>query len=117
MMRPRACAAMGPSRIVTPRQCSSSTRQPRPPCRRPSPPSELIAVTPGRELWAERPPDAHQLETLVKTREPDMLRRIPLAHGAESALAVLHGLPALFQRREIPALTLAANDPEPALSR
>src|SRR2546425_5201752 len=35
----------------------------------PSPPSELIAVTPGRELWAERPPDAHQLRSEEHTSE------------------------------------------------
>src|SRR5690606_16041435 len=83
--------------------------------RPPAPPAELVAVAPGRELGPERRADAYQFHPLEQPREPDVLRRDAHARAAEQPLAVLDRLPALLERREVPALALAAHDPEPAL--
>ena len=77
-------------------------------------PTELVSVSPRRELRAHRPPDAHQFQPLLVTGEPHIFGRDAQLRVTEEPLAHLDRFPALFDRREVPALTLAAHDPETA---
>src|SRR5919201_2932894 len=79
--------------------------------------AELVAVTPRGDLGTQRAADAHQLETLRQARQPDVVCRHAQARRCEPALAVLDCFPAFFERREVPALALLANDPQSALRR
>ena len=79
------------------------------------PPAEYGAAAPRRALGPQRAADANQVRAVGETREPDVIRLRPEPPGAEFALARLHGFPTLFDGREIPARTVRADDPEPAL--
>jgi hypothetical protein len=81
------------------------------------PASELGPVSPGGELGSERSPDAHQLEALAQSRESQLPRGHPCSDQAEEPFAVLHHLPALLERREVPAAALPADHPQAALGR
>ena len=76
---------------------------------------ELIPIAPRRKLSARGLADADQVETPAVACDPDVLGRRPHGRFPEQALTVLHSLPSLFQRREVPALALRAYHPEPTL--
>ena len=78
------------------------------------PPPKLVPVAPRGELRPQRFPDAHQREALRVTGKADVVGGNAEVRVPEDPLAVLDGLPALFQRREVPAFALAADDPEEA---
>src|SRR5690606_2785828 len=78
---------------------------------------ELVAVPPRRELRSQRLADANQLEPLRQPGQSDVLRRDPLPRPAERSLTRFDRLPALLERREVPTLAVAADDPEPTLRR
>jgi hypothetical protein len=56
-----------------------------------------------------------QLESFAQPRQPDVVGRDALARIVEEVLACLDRFPAFLERREVPLLALAADDPEPAL--
>ena len=76
--------------------------------------AELVSVAPRRELRPHGPSDPHELETLRVLRQAHVLRRHANPSVPEEPLAHLHRLPPLLERGEVPALALAADDPETA---
>jgi len=76
--------------------------------------AELIAVAPGSEFGAQRLTDTYQLGALPQPRESDLIGGEPHAGAAEESLALLDRFPAIVKGREVPALALAADHPEPA---
>jgi hypothetical protein len=82
-----------------------------------APPPELVTVAPGGELRPQRTADPHQLEPLGVAPEPDVFGRDPQTGCAEDPLAVLHRLPALLERGQVPSLAATTHDPEASLGR
>src|SRR5262249_31931011 len=80
-----------------------------------SPPTELIAVSPRGEFRAQRLADANERQPVAQLGEPDVVRRDPASRVTVPLLGLLDRLPALFQRREVPALALRTDDPQPPL--
>jgi hypothetical protein len=74
--------------------------------------AELVTVTPGRKLGSLRLPDPNQLQAFAQPREADVVGRDPLPRVAEELLALLDRFPPFFERREVPLLALATNNPE-----
>src|SRR5262245_54974024 len=73
--------------------------------------SELVAVTPRGHLWPERRPDAHELEAIADSCEPNVVGRHAQPSSAEHALALFDRLPTLLERRQVPPLTGPADGP------
>src|SRR6185312_13667235 len=78
-------------------------------------PAELIAVAPRREFRPERLADAHQRRTVAKLRQPDVVGRHTTSRVTKQSLGSLDSLPALFERREVPALAMWTHDPQASL--
>ena len=78
-----------------------------------SPPPELIAVSPRRELRPQRLTDPNERQPVAQLGEPDVVGRDAPARVAVELLRVLDRFPALFERRKVPALALRADDPKP----
>ena len=78
----------------------------------PAPTAELVAVAPGGELGTEGLADADQFEAFGVPGQADVLGGGADPRRAEEPFAGLDGLPALFEGREVPALTAAADHPE-----
>ena len=78
-------------------------------------PAELIPVSPRRKLGSERFANSYELQPFTDARHSDLVGGRAKPGGAERTLAFLDCLPPLFYRCQIPALTLAADYPEPAL--
>src|SRR5450759_1867848 len=81
----------------------------------PAAPPELISVTPGRELGPLWFSDAHELEPLIETCQPDLLGRNTKLRVAVRPLALLDGLQALIDGRQIPAFAFPAHHPQASL--
>src|SRR5580704_7856844 len=73
---------------------------------------ERVHIPPRRELGARRFADVYELEALREARQPDLIGRGPHPRRAILALALLDGLPALLDRRQVPAAALGADDPQ-----
>ncbi|MCA1789573.1 MAG: hypothetical protein LC667_06890 [Thioalkalivibrio sp.] len=79
--------------------------------RPPAPPTELVAVTPGREFGTQRLADTHEFESFTEAGQADLIGRDAHPGLAEKPLAGLDRFPALFEGRQVPALTPAADHP------
>ncbi len=73
---------------------------------------ERIHIAPCRELEPWRLADADELQALREARQADLIGRGPYTRRAILALALLDGLPALLDRRQVPAAAPGADDPQ-----
>src|SRR5690606_1368614 len=85
--------------------------------RAPPPPAELVPVAPGGELRALRCADPDQLEPLPVPGKADLVSGDAHAGLPEDPLGRLDRLPALLDRRQVPALTPTAHHPDAAARR
>jgi hypothetical protein len=76
---------------------------------------DLATVAPGGELTTLRPADTDQLSALADLGEPDVVGGEALRRIVELLLAFLDRLPALVQRRQVPAPAALTDDPQPPL--
>ena len=78
-------------------------------------PRELPPISPRGELRTQGPPDPHEFESARQARKSDF--RIGHAAGrlTIAALTLFDGLPAFFERRQVPAGTVRADHPEAPL--
>src|SRR5262249_37195940 len=79
------------------------------------PAEELGAVAPRGDLVAERRADAHEFEAPARLGQADVVGGIAEPRLAKQSFALLHGLPALLEWREVPATARRAHDPEASL--
>ena len=79
--------------------------------------NESRAVAPRRDLGKQRRPDANELESAAELGEADVVGRHAQPGAAEESLGLVDRLPALLERREVPASALRADHPEPPLLR
>ena len=77
-----------------------------------SSPPELVTVAPRRELGAHGLADPHERQPFGVPRQADVVGRNANPRVPEDALAVLDRLPALLQRRQVPAFAFPADHPE-----
>jgi hypothetical protein len=80
-------------------------------------PTELVAVSPRRELRSEWFADSNQLGSIAHGRESDVVGRHSASRVGVETVGFLDRLPTLFERRQVPALALPADDPQPTLRR
>src|SRR5207248_7944353 len=77
--------------------------------------SELVPISPRRELRPQRTPDTHQLEALGRPRQADVVRGHSETSLAKASLTRLNRFPPLLERREVPPLALSAHNPQPPI--
>src|SRR5262245_38498723 len=82
-----------------------------------SPSAELISVAPGRVFRAEWLADPDQFRVIAQTGEPDVLRGYALLRVSKESFGLLDRFPAVFERCQVPAFTLATHHPQPAFTR
>ncbi|MBK9065368.1 MAG: hypothetical protein IPL76_00610 [Gemmatimonadetes bacterium] len=78
---------------------------------------EGLAVPPRRELRQHRMPDPHQLEPAAQSRQAHLAGADPHRRGAEPALALLDGLPAVVERGQVPPPAAGTDHPEATACR
>ena len=76
--------------------------------------AESLAVAPRRQLDTRRFPDAHEV-VAFPPNQGDLVGRCGDTSVARGASNRFDALEAIVERREIPAATARADDPEPAL--
>jgi hypothetical protein len=79
--------------------------------------AELASVAPGRKLRTQGLADSNQLQAVGRSGKADVVGRDSLDRAAESAFACFDGLPAFFDRAEVPALATRADNPKPSATR
>ncbi len=77
------------------------------------PPSELIAVSPGRKFGPQRLADPHERRSVAHLGQAYVVGRQAAARIGEQLLGRFDRFPALLERRQIPAFAVRADDPQP----
>ena len=77
-------------------------------------PSELVPITPCGKLGAHGLSDADERQALRVTGKADVVGGHAYAGVPKDPLTHLHRFPAFFERGQIPALALGADNPQPA---
>ena len=76
--------------------------------------AEVAPIPPRGELRAKRRADANQLQSVGSRARPMLLVETRTKVPRYESLALFDRLPALLERREIPAPAVMADDPEPS---
>jgi hypothetical protein len=79
--------------------------------------TELIPVTPGGELRTERLSNTNELDSFAQSCQANLIGGSAKLGAAVCALTFFDCFPPLLDWREVPSLTLTADDPQPALRR
>jgi hypothetical protein len=77
--------------------------------------SELIAVSPGRQLRPLRLADPNERRSFAQPSHADIVSGHAQPAGAKRPFTLLDRLPSFVERHEIPALAYAADHPQPSL--